>query len=528
MAQKTTPAPARKRNKKAKDEIFADVRVNDGKKSRPLTPQEKSDLAAMLAVKERPEALDVTPLIPRGSFIERLLKHFRDTDTSYALPLFKLIMVASSWLTQNGAVVEIPGLAPRRPILWTIALAASGSSKTLATDRVAETLAGEGAKEPVRMFPTGCTDAEWIVSLKNNNGSYWFQDEVGQFFNQIRTQSNYARIKPWMLDAYSQKTIANRLKSEKEKMVVEDPHFTFFGLTVRETWKMNVDLASMLDGLCQRFNYVVAEPRKDTDMFEHLLFFKGEKSAREQEKLREVWFALCAQANGCGTYTLYDEVLPYLEAWWRGLRTAWGMSQLPGSFIRRIGYSVFSYLPVIHFLLGRSRHPIDVETAEIATKYAEFHMESALVMIREYDNPWSGQIRTVVAHRDRLMAAGATSISARDISRKLSAKARAELNSARIREILELLEQVEMPAGLAGAQNPQDARVSDQLFARHSSRKERLKQQEKTRNQKRLERVLKAYRNQASLGFGDGSNEAHEKADDTFNVIELPRVLESR
>ncbi|MBW0157627.1 DUF3987 domain-containing protein [Sedimentimonas flavescens] len=532
MAKKVPPTPTQKAINTARSEIFAGVRVKDGRQTRVLTSKEKSDLAVMLAVKERPEALDITPLIPRGSYLERMVMHFKNTDTSYALPLFQLIMVAASWLTQNGAVTLIPGLAPLRPILWTIALAASGSSKTLATERVAEALADEGAKEPVKMFPTGCTDAEWIISLLHNNGSFWFQDEVGQFLQQVRTQSNYARIKPWMLDAYSHKTVANRLKSEQEKLVIEDPHFTFFGLTVRETWKMNVDLPSMLDGLCQRFNYVMAEPRTDTDMFDHLLFFKGDECAHEQARLREMWFALCSQPNSRGTYTLDNEVLPYLESWWHGLRPSWGNSQLPGSFIRRIGYSVFSYLPVIQFLLGRARQPIDIETAEIATKYAEFHMESALTMIREYDNGWADQIRTVAEHRDRLKESGASSVSARDINRRLSAKVRAELNSARIREVLNLLEQVEMPADLLGPSCPNDAKIADQLFARHSAHKARQKQQELSRNQKRLERLLKAYRDQEPAENGverdDTVRDSDYEVERMLNVIELPRVRSSR
>lgn len=489
MAQKTKKPSTRK----SKPELFSDIKVQDGNRRRPLTAKEKSDLAAMLAVKERPEALDIRPLVPRGSYIQRMLNHFKATDTSYALPLFQLIMLASSWLTQNGATLMIPGMKPHRPILWTIALAASGSSKTLATNRVKDTLTGDDEVSPVRMFPKGSTDAQWIIDLKNNNGSYWFQDEVGQFFKSVLTQSNYARIKPWMLDAYSHEEISNRLKSEDNKLTIKDPHFTFLGLTVRETWKMNIDLPSMLDGLCQRFNYVVAEKRTDTDMFDHFLFFRGEQNNVEQEALREMWHALCHQENSCGEYTLAQETLPFIESWWSGLRPAWGNSTLPESFIRRIGFSVLAYLVVIHFLLGRSRKKIDVETARIATQFAEYHMECALVMIREYDSGWSDQIRIVADRRQRYMEKTGNAPTAREIQKNLSSKARQILNSSQIKEIMALLETLENSNSgslFDGGLNP----ISDRLFAQHMANKNREDTQAYWRNKKRLAKVLEDFR----------------------------------
>lgn len=489
MAHKTKKPSPRKSN----PDLFSDLKVREGNRKRPLNEKEKRDLTAMLAVKERPEALDIQPLVPRGSYIHRMLNHFKATDTSYALPLFQLIMIASSWLTQNGARLMIPGIKPHRPILWTIALAASGSSKTLATNRVKDTLTGDDDISPVRMFPKGSTDAQWIIDLKDNNGSYWFQDEVGQFFKSVLTQSNYARIKPWMLDAYSHEEISNRLKSEESKLTIKDPHFTFLGLTVRETWKMNIDLPSMLDGLCQRFNYVIAEKRTDTDMFDHFLFFRGEQNDVEQDALREMWHALCHQGNSCGEYTLAPETLPFIESWWKGLRPAWGNSALPESFIRRIGYSVLAYLVVIHFLLGRSRKKIDIETARIATQFAEYHMECALVMIREYDTGWTDQIRIVAERRQRHMEKTGNAPTAREIQKNLSSKARQILNSTKIKEIMTLLETLESSNSgslFDGGNDP----ISDRIFAQHMADKNREDTQEYWRNKKRLAKVLEDFR----------------------------------
>lgn len=212
-----------------RDELFHGLKATEKGKLRNLTENEQDQLIAMLALKDCPEALSVEGLIPQGSFLDRLCKFFLKSDASYALPLFQLIMIASSYLTQGGAALWVNGLGRQRPILWTIALASSGSSKTLATDKVAEILLPKGNDTPLRMFPTGSTDAQWIIDLKENNGAYWYQDEAGQLFQNILKHSNYTRIKPWMLDAYSHKPIANRLKGEETKLEIEDPHFTFLG-----------------------------------------------------------------------------------------------------------------------------------------------------------------------------------------------------------------------------------------------------------------------------------------------------------
>lgn len=487
--------------------MFAGVKAMEQGKLRSLKQKEREELLALLSAKARPEALAVDGLIPEGSFPQRLCRFFEKTDASYALPLFQLIMIASSYLTQGGANLWIPGFGTKRPILWTIALSGSGSSKTLATDKVAEILSPR--PQDVRMFPTGATDAQWIVDLAENNGAYWFQDEVGQLFQQVLKQSNYARIKPWMLDAYSHKPIANRLKGEAEKLSIGDPHFTFLGLSVRETWTESVDAASMLDGFCQRFNYVIAPARTDTDMFDHFLYFAGEGVEEWQAELREFWYALCAQEGALETYTMSDGVLPYLEGWWRSLREKWGAAALPGSFVRRTGFSILSYLVVLHFLLGKSRRPIDLETAELATKYAEYHLESTFTMIREYDQGARSHIQIVAAKREKLMLEGAKVVKVRDIQRCLSKKQNQEIPKEEIAQILAVLDRAEREPDLFDKVVFNDGgldatrRTKIELLERRAAPFfERWGKRERWRNQKRLTRLLNVYRSHAQGGAG--------------------------
>ncbi|SFQ04827.1 Protein of unknown function [Tranquillimonas alkanivorans] len=524
MAKKNITRPAT-----AETALLSDIRVGRGRDKRRLSDEEWNALVRMLAIKTDPESFDVRSLAPEGSYLARLLRHFDETDISYAIPLMKLVMVAASWLTQRGATLEVPGLGDIVPTHWIIGLAESGEAKTLASDEVMRILSLDG-ECPVSQLAAPGSDAQWIDDLAENNGSYWFQDEVGKFFNKVLTSANFLRIKPWMLDAYSHKPISNRLKGETQKRVIERPMFTFFGLTVSSTWKMDIDLSSMLDGFCQRMTYFIAPPRTDTDMFDHYLYFTGPKTEERRADLHELWQALCCQEGAAGSYTLNPDVLPYLEEWWRSLRATWGDTSLPKSFIRRTGFSLMRYLPVLHFLLGKARHPIDLETAELATRFAEYHLQSTLALFQDYHQNGTGQVQKVFTLRNQLQAEGKPA-TVRNINRKLSTGQRANLPAALIREIVAILNKIEEVPDLISADMKRPQK-SGALVARLEEIRARLKKTERKRNERRLRNLRKAYLQDrdcfenAMAESRDGPVEDREEdvvliEEDARNVVEL-------
>lgn len=506
MAKKKTPISA-------ESKLLSDIHTGKGRRKRQLSDEEKDKMIRMLAFKADPDQFDIQTLVPAGSYLARMVRHFEDTDISYALPLMQLIMVAASWLTQNGAYLDIRGLGRIVPTLWMVGLAGSGEAKTLASDEIM-TILSEDGKAPVEMLPTGSTDAQWIEDLAEHNGSFWFQDEVGKFFDKVLTQSGYQRIKPWMLDAYSYKTISNRLKSEIRKREIECPMFTFHGLSVRSTWQMDMDLVSMLDGFCQRMSFYLAPERRDTDMFEHFLYFTDPDTDRRRDDLNEFWHALCNQDGACGPYTLTSDVLPFLEEWWRGLRTSWGDTTLPKSFIRRIGFSIMRYLPVLHFLLGKARHPIDIETAQLATRYAEYHFQSTLNVLQDYDRAATERVQKVVALKAQLESEGKAP-TARNIGRRLSAPQRADLPTDLVKEILAVLDKIEdVPGLIDGTMGHKEK--SNALVGRLGEIRDKMALNERKRNERRLRELRKAYRQ-------DGSAPPSVESDADDTVIEFER-----
>jgi len=509
----------------AETAVLDHLRVGTGRRKRRLTGPEASALLQMFAVKE---TTPIAPedLAPAGSFLARMLRHFDETDISHALPLMQVVMIAASWLTQSGACLDVPGVGSVRPTLWSVVLAGSGTSKTFAKDELFRILADDG-RPPVAMMPTGSTDAQWIEDLRDHNGAFWLQDETGKFFQQILMQSNYVRMKHWMLDCYSHQPISNRLKSAETKTTVEDPHFTYLGLGVADTWHMEVDLTSMLDGFCQRFNLVIAPPRADTDMFDHFLYFAGEDADRRRAALGEIWRALCAQPGAAGEYRLGPDVLPFLEAWWRDLRTAWGNTPLPGSFIRRIGFSVLRYLVVLQFLLGKSRWPIDVETADLATRYAELHFRSALAMLRQYSHSTATAVAKVASLREQLLAQDKPA-TRREISRRLSKAQRTEITPNLIEAVLEVLNRVEDISGLI-VPDMEPKQKWAVLVKHRDAIQARLRLNERKRNERRLRNLLASWR--AAPGARTGCDDIPLQAEvpsGTGNVVALQPIRPAR
>lgn len=307
----------------------------------------------------------------------------------------------------------------------------------------------------------------------------------------MTTSTRLSRLKAWMLEAYSSAPIGNRLKGEAQKLVIADPHFTFHGLTVLSTWSQDVDVATMADGWCQRMNYYVAPARTDTTMFDHFIYFEGaDVSAREAE-LREAWQALCAQPGAIERYSLQPRALAFLNDWWKSLEATWGDFVLPASFLRRIGFSVLRYLVVLQFLLGKSRHPIDIETASIATAYAEYHMESALLLIQSCDQAAARHLQRV-AELWREMKADDRVPTVRDISRRLGKAAREMIDGDLVKEIVALLEQGEKggPAGFPVEIDPKTKSAT--ILEDWQHWRKRAARNEKARNQRRLRNLLRA------------------------------------
>lgn len=457
----------------------------------PLNTAERETLLEMFASKSD-RSVEIKELAPPGSFLAHVLRHFRDTDISYALPLMSTITHMASLLTQRGVGLVLPNGARIRPTIWAIGLAESGSSKTLAFDELHAILV-ERSGVALRMLPKAATDAQWLLDLAESNGSFWFQDEVGQYLHAVESSKLHARMKPWLLEAYSGATISNRLKGEETKLEIRDPHFTFLGLAVRSTWSSDVDVRNMANGLCQRFSFFIAETRHDKDVYDHFRFWATDRDERRRAELAATWAALAAQPAAHHDLRLPSEVLAWLEdIWWRGLRKTFGTTPLPPSYVRRVGHAIMQYLPVLHVLLGKAHQPIDFETALLASRFGEWHMASVLALLQGYSAETASGVRLVATRYDQLRNAGIAP-TPREIMRKLSKAQRNGMNTAAVTEIMQTLDALAPLPGLIDATMDAQAR-STLLVKERDIEAVRLRLNARKRNERRLRQIIRRHK----------------------------------
>ena len=274
----------------------------------------------------------------------------------------------------------------------------------------------------------------------------------------------------------------------------------------------------MFDGFCQRFNYALASKRTDTSMYDHFLYFAYDGVEESRTRLKASWDALCHQPNAFGAYTLNEDVIPYLENWWSELRNTVGKSGLPDSFVRRIGFSIMRYLLVLQFLLGKARHPVDLETTILATKFAEYHMQSALKIIQDYNQAGAGQVQRVVEIHEAMDDRGEDP-TPRNISRKLSKAQRADLPTDLIRQIVTVLEKLESQSDLFGLDDDVKVKTAA-MIERRGQIFERLALNERKRNERRLRQLREARERELSRGTIDDDDAVDQ---DGGNVVPMGR-----
>ncbi|MGY3436785.1 MULTISPECIES: hypothetical protein [unclassified Marinovum] len=468
-----------------------------------ISSDELDTLVAMLSLQSRPKALDLEGLLPQGSYLRRLCSCFGKSDAGPTVALFQLIAVAASWLTQNGAAIQIPGLHPKRPILWTIALTQDEHGARRATKKMNEILFPNEDAPGVRRLVTEGRDLNWINDLADNNGAFWLQHDAGYILqNALKSRP----MREGMLTAAVHDQISFSTKGTKGRCVLDDPHFTFLGLSTRARWRAQIDETNMLDSLFQRFTYVLAEPAVNKVVFDTPFPFEETCPDAKQRRLGEIWRSLCLQPGAKGAYEVEDAVAPYLLLWWRGLRAQWGDGALPAAFVQSAGDTIQSYLVILHFLLGRSGRKIDIETAELATKYVEFHLESTLTLLRESDTDLRDRVKRVASGYRKLLARDGNTVNARDVCRNLSKQQREEISSSFVSTVLMAFDRLaKQPDGFSEAFSRAET-LRDHEEGHAESRRNRDKdgvaprdKRELYRNTKRITRVL-AYAKKMTRG----------------------------
>lgn len=320
-------------------------------------------------MKNAPEEWRGLVATPPGSFVEKILEIFNEkTNIPLEIPFFTALHYISAYLLANDVIVNVKGQI-LKPDIWTVILARSGAGKTFASNTIGKYI----GEEP--NFPDSASSAKFIENLSKFNNGFFLRDEFGQYLKSIETQPHMSEMKDILLRLYDNKKIERNTK--KEEISIEDPALVILGVSVMETFLKQVGIESLVDGFCQRFNYVIAETDSNRN-FEDYAFYDvyGECSA----KVKNEWEKLKSNVRH-KEYSVNDNGLDAFITSFKLLSNL----KVPESFYRRIMFKGMKYALIYHIMLGKTNEFIDAEDMGWAGRLCAIHLKDSSKLLEGHD-----------------------------------------------------------------------------------------------------------------------------------------------
>lgn len=347
----------------------------------------RETIRAMLLVrKSQTSAWRGQSAVPPGSFAEVVTEAFRQaTDIPLELPLAAIMSVISGRLLRAECLIDLHGQKVK-PILWTIALATSGSGKSFATRRVLD-VTGQ-----TNLFPEPASAAKFVQDLAEQNNSLWIRDEFGQFLRSLDQQSHLAELRDYLLRLYDGQQIARRTKTDP--ISIDNPALTILGATVLETFKECVGPESLVDGFAQRFNFIIAP----ADPLRSAADFPLYDLRDHHDAMRRAW-ASVEEIPLHASYTVGEDAINTFKTAFRAMMPG---DTLPVSFFRRLMFSAVRYAAVYHLLLGDSGDELTARDMAWALRMVALHLEDARQLLDDYG---LGELERTVRRVEEVKAA---------------------------------------------------------------------------------------------------------------------------
>ncbi|MCL4351634.1 MAG: YfjI family protein [Firmicutes bacterium] len=379
--------------------------------------QEKDEIRermrAMLTATQAKDSWRGLVATPPGSLLDRVIHAFQQaSDIPLEIPFFVPLHIISAELLRRGIQIDFSGQRVR-PDLWTIILAESGTGKTFTTGELRNTMEIDQSL----LFPQAATTARFVMELAEHNNSLWIRDEILQLLKGMNTQTYLAEMKDLLLQVYDGDTVSR--KTKKDTIVVEQPALTILGLNVYTSFSREMDTASLLDGLAQRFSYVIGRTDPDRPGVNYPIYdFRPYRSS-----IKSAWDDLLqAMPPNDTVYQVSDSGL-------EAFRIAFEMllppkdSKVPMSFFRRIMFRGVRYAVLYHLLLRKDNFMIDDQDMAWAGRLMGLHVKDAGALLLDTGDGTGSKffqlLQKTEALRDKIAHEEQRPITARDIVRNI-------------------------------------------------------------------------------------------------------------
>lgn len=197
-------------------------------------------------------------------------KFYVSTDIPIGLPIFSFLGLLSALCVKNKTKYLIPYTQkPSELATWVMCLAPSGSSKTMAMDKILDLIPTiDGKKIIENNFEEANGPAAFVQSLSDlpEGRGFWLQDEASQMFKAMETPGNpMAEIRKSLLKIKDHKEIT--WKNKKETIKTNKIVITQLFINTIDSMARAISDESMKDGIIRR--YTIADCQNQDDINRH-------------------------------------------------------------------------------------------------------------------------------------------------------------------------------------------------------------------------------------------------------------------
>lgn len=319
----------------------------------------------------KPQSLPdrIASVTPPNTVVDDLMRSMaRGTNLPLEMPMAIFFTYLSACLVRRGTVIHIPDVGDIPPTLWAIVLGPSGCGKSYSQSCIASLFLDEN---PEIRDLTGAVSAAAMLSALSAAGGrgLWCRDEYGQFLRTLQ-RPDQAEYKDYLLRSYDGKEIVRNTKKDGVTQVT--PLLSLIGMSVRETWADMVGTESLIDGLAQRYLYIIAQEDKCRHYRDFPLWTVDTAS------IAKSW-----DWHNTRTLPVYTPSIPALNEYCNYYRKACS-APISESFIRRITWATHKIALCYHITLGEHGNPVISSVAYgWATRYIDQRIIDAQTMLNE-------------------------------------------------------------------------------------------------------------------------------------------------
>lgn len=326
-------------------------------------------ITALLQLKPIPLPDRIAALTPPNSVLDHLMRTMaRGSNLPLELPMSVFLAYLSACLVRRGVVIRIPEVGDIAPTVWCVILGSSGCGKSYTQNRIAEFFRLEDPE--IRELTGAVSAAAMLASLYAADGrGLWVKDEYGQFIRIIQ-RPDQAEYKDYLLRSYDGQQIVRTTKKDGVTQVT--PLLSLIGLSVRETWPDMVGAESLVDGLAQRYLYVIAHEDPNRHYKDYPIWSVDISSISDKWDFSRI--------QTLPAYTPSPDAIAEYCDYYRKACSA----PISESFIRRITWATHKIALCYHIVLGEHENPVISSVAYgWATRYIDQRIIDAQTMLNE-------------------------------------------------------------------------------------------------------------------------------------------------